>query len=69
MSTKPPVHWVKGFFLVGKAVEVWHNQQRSSSTEVKEIVDLYVYFPSGPHGLLQGEIYHFLSHSLQFLLL
>jgi hypothetical protein len=44
--TQPPVQWVPGLSR-GKAAGAWCWQHTQSSAEVKERVELYLYFPSG----------------------
>jgi len=41
-------------FPRGKAVRAWHWPHTTSSTEVKERVELYIYSPSGPSWPLLG---------------
>jgi hypothetical protein len=47
-STQPPIQSVQGPFPGGKAVKVWRSPLTPSSAEVKERVELYLYFTSGP---------------------
>jgi len=46
--THPPIQWISGFFLGGKAAGVWRWPPTPSIAEVKERVDLYLYSPSEP---------------------
>jgi hypothetical protein len=46
--TQPSVYWLPGLFPGGKAVGAWRWPPTASSAEVKEIVQLYLYSPSGP---------------------
>jgi hypothetical protein len=42
------IKWVPGVFPGVKAAGVWRRPPTTSSAEVKERVDLYLYSPSGP---------------------
>jgi len=46
-STQPSVSWTPSLFFGGKAAGTWRWLPTPSSTEVKERVQLYLYFPSG----------------------
>jgi len=41
-----------GSLSASGAAEAWRRLRTSSSLEVKERVELYLYSPSGPYGLL-----------------
>jgi hypothetical protein len=45
--TKPPIHWASGHFPGGKRPGCDVDHPPPSSAEVKERVELYLYFPSG----------------------
>jgi hypothetical protein len=51
-STEPPIKWVPALIRGGKAVGARRSPPTSISTEVKERVELYLYFPSGPSWLV-----------------
>jgi len=42
-TNQPPIPWVPGLFLGGKAAGAWRWPLTSSSAEVKERVELYLY--------------------------
>jgi hypothetical protein len=46
--TQPPTQWVPGSSRAGKATEAWRWPPTPSSAEVKERVELYLYFPPEP---------------------
>ena len=50
---QPPVHWVPGLFPACKVVGVWQ-PPIPSRAEVKEIVELCLYPPSGPSWPILG---------------
>ena len=52
--TQLPIRWVPGSFLRIKRPGRGVNHLSSSSAEVKEKVDLYLYFSSGPSWLVIG---------------
>jgi hypothetical protein len=52
--TQPRTQWVLGFFTGSKAAGCGVNHPLLSSAEVKERVELYVYFPSRPLWLVLG---------------
>jgi hypothetical protein len=52
--TQPPIQWVPGTVPGDKAAGTWHLPSAPSSAEVKESVQLYIYFPSGPPWPILG---------------
>jgi hypothetical protein len=56
--TQPPMQWA----LDNSWVRLRHGIDRPppSSIEVQESVELHLYSPLGLHGLLQGELYHYI---------
>ena len=50
--TKPPIEWVTGLFLGGKAAGLGVDHPLLSSADVKERVQLYLYSSLYLHGLL-----------------
>ena len=46
--TQPLVQWAPGLIPGDKAVGAWGNNLPPSSAEVKERVELYLYFSTGP---------------------
>ena len=59
VPTNPPVQWVPGIVPGVKRSVHGTDHAPSSSTEVKERVELYLYFPLALPCLLLGEIYPF----------
>ena len=51
--TQPPVQWVPGSFLGGKAAGAWRWPHTPSIVEVKKGTELYLYSPLGLHVILQ----------------
>jgi hypothetical protein len=41
-STQPPIQWVPGHFIGGKAAGAWRSPSTPSSVKVKERVELYL---------------------------
>ena len=64
--TQPPTQWVLGLFLEGKAVGAW--RWLPSSAEVKERVEIYLYFPSGSSWRFLGWTLPFLYLSFTFII-
>jgi hypothetical protein len=64
--TQPLIHWVPDLSR-GKAAGAGRSTPSASSTEVKERVGLYFYFPSGPSWPVIGRTLLLASHFLQTL--
>jgi hypothetical protein len=58
--TQPPIQWVLGLFPGDKATGAWHWAPTSSSTEVKERVELYLCSLSDPSWSVVGWILPYL---------
>ena len=54
--TQPPIQWVPGFFPGVKRPARGVDHPSSCSAEVKERVELYLHYPSGPWWPILGEI-------------
>jgi hypothetical protein len=63
--TQPPIQWVPGLFLGGKAVGAWRWPPTPSSAGVKETVELYLYSSSGPSWPVLGRSLPLPLHSGQ----
>jgi hypothetical protein len=57
--TQPPIKWVQGLFPGSKAAGAWCWPPTPSCTDVKERVELYLYFPSGLSWPILGWPLHF----------
>jgi hypothetical protein len=53
--TQPPVQWILSLFPGGKMAGTWRQSPTSPSAEVKERLELQLYYPSGPSGPLIGQ--------------
>jgi hypothetical protein len=53
-STQPTIQWIPGLFRGSEAVGAWHWPPAPCRADVKERVELYLYYSSGPSWYVLG---------------